>query len=85
MTHAVNDEVDVLVLGAGVSGLGFANWWREVRPGERVVVCEADGEIGGYCKTVTQAGFVWDYSGHFFHFKDPALEVVGDANVEPAG
>ena len=68
------EAVDVLVLGAGVSGLGFANWWREVRPGERVLVCEADAEVGGYCKTVTQAGFVWDYSGHFFHFKDPAIE-----------
>jgi protoporphyrinogen oxidase len=61
------------VIGAGVSGLGFANWWREVRPDERVLVCEAD-TIGGYCKTVTKAGFVWDYSGHFFHFKDPSIE-----------
>jgi protoporphyrinogen oxidase len=67
-------ETDVLVLGAGVSGLGFANWWRELRPGERVLVCEADAEVGGYCKTVTKAGFVWDYSGHFFHFKDPSIE-----------
>jgi protoporphyrinogen oxidase len=67
-------EVDVLVIGAGVSGLGFANWWRELRPGERVLVTEADAEVGGYCKTVERDGFVWDYSGHFFHFKDPAIE-----------
>ena len=67
-------DTDVLVLGAGVSGLGFANWWREACPGERVLVCEADTEVGGYCKTVTKAGFVWDYSGHFFHFKDPSIE-----------
>jgi protoporphyrinogen oxidase len=69
----VTESVDVLVVGAGVSGLGFANWWREVRPDERVLVCEAD-TAGGYCKTVTKAGFVWDYSGHFFHFKDPSIE-----------
>ena len=74
MTEAPIVDTDVLVLGAGVSGLGFANWWREQRPDERVVVCEADSEVGGYCKTVTKAGFVWDYSGHFFHFKDPAIE-----------
>lgn len=67
-------DTDVLVLGAGVSGLGFANWWRELAPGERVLVCEADAEVGGYCKTVAKAGFVWDYSGHFFHFKDPSIE-----------
>jgi protoporphyrinogen oxidase len=67
-------ETDVLVLGAGISGLGFANWWRELRPDERVLVCEADPAPGGYCKTVQRAGFTWDYSGHFFHFKDPVIE-----------
>ena len=68
------EEVDWLVIGAGVSGLGFANWWRELQPDARVLVCEADAEVGGYCKTVVQDGFVWDYSGHFFHFKDASIE-----------
>jgi protoporphyrinogen oxidase len=68
------EDVDFLVIGAGVSGLGFANWWRELRPDAKVLVCEADSEPGGYCKTVVQDGFVWDYSGHFFHFKHPEIE-----------
>jgi protoporphyrinogen oxidase len=63
-----------VVIGAGVSGLSFANWWRERHPGADVVVLEAEAEPGGYCRTVEQAGFVWDYSGHFFHFRDPAIE-----------
>jgi protoporphyrinogen oxidase len=63
-----------VVIGAGVSGLGFANWWRERHPGAPVVVLEAEAEPGGYCRTVVQDGFVWDYSGHFFHFKEPAIE-----------
>jgi len=63
-----------VVIGAGVSGLGFANWWRARHPGADVIVLEAASEPGGYCRTVTQDGFVWDYSGHFFHFKDPAIE-----------
>jgi len=63
-----------VVIGAGMSGLGFANWWRERHPGADVVVLEAAAEPGGYCRTVAQGGFVWDYSGHFFHFKDPAIE-----------
>jgi protoporphyrinogen oxidase len=67
-------DVDFLVIGAGVSGLGFANWWREGHPDARIVVCEAAAEPGGYCKTVARDGFVWDYSGHFFHFKDPSIE-----------
>jgi protoporphyrinogen oxidase len=65
---------DTVVIGAGVSGLGFANWWRARHPEAALVVLEAEGEPGGYCRTVVQDGFVWDYSGHFFHFKDPAIE-----------
>jgi protoporphyrinogen oxidase len=68
------ERVDTLVIGAGISGLGFANWWRQLRPDARVLVCEADSEPGGYCKTITRDGFVWDYSGHFFHFKHPDIE-----------
>jgi protoporphyrinogen oxidase len=73
------DRVDYLVIGAGVSGLSFANWMHaeaseRQRPAPEILVLEADSEPGGYCKTVVQDGFVWDYSGHFFHFKDPGIE-----------
>ena len=67
-------RADVVCIGAGVSGLGFANAWREHHPGHQVLVLEREAEPGGYCRTVEQAGFVWDYSGHFFHFKHPEIE-----------
>ncbi|HEY0191657.1 MAG TPA: NAD(P)-binding protein, partial [Kofleriaceae bacterium] len=63
-----------VVIGAGVSGLGFANWWRARNPDAPVFVLEAAAEPGGYCRTVVDHGFVWDYSGHFFHFKQPEIE-----------
>ncbi len=59
-----------LVIGAGVSGLSFADWLGS----DDYLICEADSSIGGYCKTVQQDGFTWDYSGHFFHFRDPEIE-----------
>jgi len=68
------EDADIVVIGAGMSGLSFANWYRAKHPGARIVVLEAAAEPGGYCRTVAQDGFVWDYSGHFFHFKDPAIE-----------
>jgi protoporphyrinogen oxidase len=71
---STSDAADVVCIGAGVSGLGFSNWWRERHPSARVVVLEREAEAGGYCRTIEQAGFVWDYSGHFFHFKDPEIE-----------
>ncbi len=63
------ENVPYVVIGAGVSGLSFAN-----AIGGGALVLEADAEVGGYCKTVKQDGFVWDYSGHFFHFKHAEIE-----------
>ena len=59
-----------LVVGAGISGLAFADWID----GDDYIVCEALDQIGGYCKTIERDGFVWDYSGHFFHFTRPEIE-----------
>ncbi|MGO8997068.1 MAG: protoporphyrinogen/coproporphyrinogen oxidase [Polyangiaceae bacterium] len=62
-----------LIVGAGISGLATAAFLRG-KGGEDALVLEADREIGGYCKTVHKDGFVWDYSGHFFHFRHGDIE-----------
>lgn len=59
-----------LVVGAGVTGLAFADWLRD----DDCLVLEANREIGGYCRTIKRDGFIWDYSGHFFHFRRPEIE-----------
>src|SRR5436190_23141672 len=67
------DQVSTLIVGAGISGLATAAALGEAGD-EDYLVLEADREIGGYCKTIRQDGFTWDYSGHFFHFKHPEIE-----------
>ncbi len=59
-----------IIIGAGVSGLSYANFIE----GNNYRIFEKDSEIGGYCKTIKQDGFTWDYSGHFFHFRNPEIE-----------
>jgi protoporphyrinogen oxidase len=59
-----------VVVGAGVSGLSFCNFLDS----DDYLILERDEAIGGYCKTVERDGFVWDYSGHFFHFRHPEIE-----------
>ena len=59
-----------LIVGAGVSGLAFA----DALGSDDYLIVEAENEIGGYCRTVERDGFVWDFSGHFFHFRDPDIE-----------
>lgn len=67
------ESVKTLIIGAGVSGLSTAAALGD-RGDRDVLVLEADSEIGGFCKTVVKDGFVWDYSGHFFHFKHKDIE-----------
>ena len=57
-------NVKYLIIGAGISGLTFANYC-----GNDYLICEKENEVGGYCRTIKRNGFVWDYAGHFFHFK----------------
>ena len=59
-----------LIIGAGVTGLAFADWIDS----DDYLICESDNDIGGYCKTVQRSGFTWDYSGHFFHFRNGEIE-----------
>jgi protoporphyrinogen oxidase len=67
---SMSSNVRTLIVGAGVSGLAAAAFSRD----PDYLILEADREIGGYCKTIRREGFVWDYSGHFFHFKRPEIE-----------
>ncbi|HEY8091183.1 MAG TPA: NAD(P)-binding protein, partial [Polyangiaceae bacterium] len=67
------DSVRSLIIGAGVTGLATAAALSD-RGDHDYLVLEAGREIGGWCKTVKKDGFVWDYSGHFFHFKQPEIE-----------
>jgi protoporphyrinogen oxidase len=67
------ESVGTLIVGAGISGLATAAALTDAGDDDYVVL-EADVEIGGYCKTIKKSGFVWDYSGHFFHFKRPDVE-----------
>jgi protoporphyrinogen oxidase len=68
-THSVR----TLIIGGGITGLATAAALGE-RGDLDYLVLETAAEIGGYCKTVKKEGFVWDYSGHFFHFKHPEIE-----------
>ena len=58
-----------LILGAGISGLMFANMKNK-----DYIIVEKEDEIGGYCRTIYQDGFIWDYAGHFFHFKTQEMK-----------
>lgn len=61
-------RVKYLIIGAGISGLSVA-----ARTNDYLVI-EKECEVGGLCKTIKRNGYIWDYSGHFFHFKEEKLK-----------
>lgn len=67
-----------LIIGAGVSGISYANFTNN-----DFLIIEKEKEAGGYCRTIKRNGFVWDYSGHFFHFQNPEIEKYVCKNIDP--
>lgn len=63
-------NVKYLIIGAGISGLTFANYVSN----DDYLIIEKDDKIGGYCKTTINGEYVWDYAGHFYHFKTDEMK-----------
>lgn len=71
-------DSDILIIGAGITGLSLASFLET----DNYLIVEKDSEIGGYCKTTIRNGFVWDYSGHFFHFNNQQIKDYVLENIE---
>lgn len=67
-----------LIIGAGITGLSYALFCGH----DDYLILEGDDKIGGYCKTTKRNGFVWDYSGHFFHFRDKQIEEMVMSGID---
>lgn len=71
-------NVKYLIIGAGISGLAAAH-----ALGDDYLIIEKENEVGGYCRTIRKDGFVWDYAGHFFHFKTEKYRDLFLKNTPP--
>lgn len=56
--------VKYLIVGGGISGLCAA-----LALAPEALILEKEKEPGGYCRSIRQDDFLWDYAGHFFHFR----------------
>ena len=77
----MNDRlhVDNLILGAGLSGISFAYFLNS----DNYLILEKDSTPGGYCRTIKNPNYVWDYAGHFYHFKTEKYKKLFESLVEP--
>ena len=77
----MNDRlyVDNLILGAGLSGISFAYFLGS----DNYLILEKESTPGGYCRTIKNPNYVWDYAGHFYHFKTEKYKKLFESLVEP--
>jgi len=59
----------VVIIGAGLAGLGAARALRKKSGEYSVTLLEKEDRPGGLCRTAQQDGFFFDQTGHLLHFR----------------
>ncbi len=68
------EHVDVLIIGAGISGIGAACYLRTMQPGRTFTILEARDEIGGTWDLFRYPGIRSDSDLHTFSYEFKAWE-----------
>jgi len=58
----------VLVIGAGPTGLSAA-----YHLGADAILLEQEDRVGGWCRSIVDRGFTFDYAGHIMFSNDPVV------------
>ncbi len=61
-----SNESPIVVIGAGPTGLSAA-----YHLGEKALVLEANEHVGGWCRSLVENGFTFDFAGHIMFSNDP--------------
>lgn len=62
-------KVKTLILGGGISAISFAHHSAN----EDYLIIEKEKTLGGLCRSFRIGDSVFDFSGHFMHFKDDKM------------
>lgn len=60
----------VVIIGAGLTGISAA-YHLEHQGFFDYKIFEKESTIGGLCRSITQDGFTFDFTGHLLHISDP--------------
>lgn len=60
----------IVIIGSGLTGLSTA-YHLEERGFHDYLMVEKEATVGGLCRSITDSGFTFDYTGHLLHASDP--------------
>jgi protoporphyrinogen oxidase len=80
-------SVSNLILGSGITGLSCGLHLEGL--GKRkdkilsdYLILEKENSIGGLARSIKKRGFIFDYSAHLLHCKDPYFSEWVDSNLK---
>lgn len=73
------EHYDVIIVGAGIGGLSLAH--RLQRSGLRVLVLEAESEVGGWARSVRHGGFLCELGPNSTFARPGMLELVSELGL----
>lgn len=81
----LSEELDAIVIGGGLAGLGCAQ--RLTEAGKKLAVIEKDERVGGLARTITEGEFSFDLGGHRFFTKKGEIynfveELLGEELID---
>ena len=62
----MTSDVETVIIGAGPTGLSAA-----YHLGAETLIIEQEDRVGGWCRSIIQNGFTFDFAGHIMFSKDP--------------
>src|SRR5258708_18032620 len=68
------EHIDVLIIGAGISGIGAAYYLQTMQPGKTFAILEARREIGGTWDLFPSPGILSDSDLHTLSYEVQARE-----------
>ena len=67
-SRAADEKTPIIIIGAGPTGLSACYHARDS------LLLEKNNRVGGWCRSIQQNGFTFDYAGHIMFTKDPYVE-----------
>ncbi|MDR9500588.1 MAG: protoporphyrinogen oxidase [Desulfurivibrionaceae bacterium] len=76
------EEKDVIIIGAGISGLACAHFLKRQRPELSVLVVEKSDQAGGVIRSHSEQGYLCEWGPHgFLDNKEESREILADLDL----
>jgi UDP-galactopyranose mutase len=66
-------HVDQLIVGAGPTGLAAAYYLGQWAPAHQTLLIEREANVGGWCRSISDKGFTFDFAGHIMFSNEPEV------------